>query len=139
MAKHKKPRTYEELRDDWYQKLAKSGFVEIENVKADNLKQHHANRFYNSQPAPEVWQARQEYYTMAEHFLNEFQFENKLESVIWEYHVNAISIANIVKTINKTRRVNKVDHNIVWKTIKRLEATMKRKYMTGYAERETEH
>lgn len=126
MPKPKKPpQTFQQLKTIWYKKLAKSGFEDIE-ADENNLKvwstQLRRARSLNTMDA------KQQYYYMAEQFLNEFNFKSPTSQIIWEYHSNALSIKNIVKLLNKTRR-KKLDHNIVWGEIKTLRKIMFSMYM----------
>jgi hypothetical protein len=117
--------TFQELQTKWYEKLEKSGFKDIE-------KKHVGEMNWPSDFVRESrmigWQAKQEYYRMAEHFLTEHKFKNRLERIIWEYHANGISVRNIVVTLQKVK-VKGLDRNVVWKIVNKLETIMKKKYL----------
>lgn len=121
----KKKLSYSELKQIWYKKLNDSGFKDIEKDEF-NLKSM-SNRFASQHADPILWQAKKEYYELAEKFLQEYQFQNNREKVIWEYHANAISIRNIVKLLKKAR-INTCK-SVVGRTLFRLEQTMKRMYL----------
>lgn len=125
--------SYKKLRKTWYKKLKESGFKDIE-FNDDTLAGNHSSTFYRNIPnhtklqnPKVVWEAKLEYYTMAEHFLNEHKFENSLEKIIWEYHSNGLSIRSIIKILHKDK-VTKTNRDTVWKTIKRLSTEMKKLY-----------
>jgi hypothetical protein len=118
------------LQKLWYAKLKKSGFNDIEQDE-DNLKVWSADKFGPKKALVQNggWEAKEEYYRLSGWFLNEYQFATKLERLIWEEHDKGISIVDITKMLKK-RRV-KTNRDKVWKTIKRLEDTMKSMYLAG--------
>jgi len=72
---------------------------------------------------------------MASQFLNNYKFKSKLETVIWEYHTNAISIDNIAEIIYKLKIVHlkkKALHTTIYRIITRLRREMMKLYMNGY-------
>lgn len=121
MARPKKQLTLKEQQELWYKKLQKEGFEDIESDE------HHL-KFYTSQFAakfiPETWQAKARYYQMATNFLEEYKFNTKLEQVVWEYHVNAISYRDIAKILKKVRLVKNTNRTTIYKMIKRLKEKM---------------
>ncbi len=120
---------FEKLKAKWYAKAAKAGFEEIERNEND-LKVGSSRLFIRHKYTKELWEAKEEYYRLAEHFLNEYKFENDLERIIWEYHTNAISAVNISKLLTKAK-VSKLKDGAIKKTIKRLSDTMKRQYLAN--------
>lgn len=122
----------ERLTEVWYAKLktAKSeeypnGFKDIEIYKSFG-----ASDVPRSIKLRAAWENQivQDYYCMAQHFLNEYEFDSELEKVMWEYHTNGISIRNIVKLLKKAR-IRKHNRISVWKIVKRLENIMKGLYL----------
>jgi hypothetical protein len=136
---------YEKLKKKWYAKLAKTKdkngetFEDIEKNEYD-FKPHQSSAIFTrtsgrsqSSLTPVAMEAKRDYYIMAEHFLNEHEFESRIERIIWEYHSNAISIRDIVKILNKvnSKRAygNKIYRDRVWNIINKLEALMFKKYL----------
>lgn len=118
--KSKKTDSYAKLKAKWYKKLADGGFVDIER---DEHSFKNGNN-YNMLTTPAIqWVAKEEYYRMATHFLNEHNFDSELDKVIWEYHTNGISMRNIVLLLAKVNIKRQRDQ--VWRCINRLEQTMK--------------
>jgi SUMO ligase MMS21 Smc5/6 complex component len=116
------------LLKEWYDKLADSGFEDIE--------QHEYSTMGNfTEPLgklkihPDVWQAKADYYTMADCFLNENTFDNELDKVIWTYHVEGISIRNISKTLFEIGLAKTNNKSTVGAIVKRLETKMKLIYL----------
>lgn len=115
-----KKQTLAELKQVWYQKLADSGFEDIEDKK-NNLESWTVSRFLternNGKDLLEVQQynsSKEAYYRIAGHFLHDHKFESHKEKLIWGYHCEGISyreIVNILSSLgvkeNKSR-VNKV-------------------------------
>lgn len=99
------------LQNEWYKKLetdAKKnpteGFVDIErHGKYEGMLKMYSTEFFSPDYAPEVYDAKQEYYILATNFLEEYKFETKREQVIWEYHSLGISMRDISKLLKKIR------------------------------------
>lgn len=125
MSKPKKD-SFEKLQAKWYAKIKKAGFDDIERDEND-LKIGSSRFYIRHRYVNELWEAKQEYYRLAEHFLNEHEFESELEKVIWEYHTNALSADNIAQTLQKAK-VSKLKKSAIKNIIKRLADAMKRKY-----------
>lgn len=128
---------YERLRAYWYKRLAdETDFKDIEydnNGENSSISKGGAAtpdaREGRTWADPQLRQAVQDYYCMAQHFLNEHAFADEQEKVIWEYYSEGISIRNIVKILNQLpfEKTNKIR---VWKTIKKLETIMKGLYLS---------
>lgn len=124
---NRKKTEYERVRDVWYKKLKKEGFEDIE---------HYDGSINIGTPRSLNWgdelqrQLVQDYYCMAYHFLNEFPFETPLDKIIWEYHAEGLSIRDIVKVLKQTRVARGTNRIRVWKTVKKLEDTMKGLYLS---------
>lgn len=122
-----KAKTLQQQTKEWYRKLKKSGFDDIEQDEF-YLKKW-SNRFENlaSSNDPDHWyKPKQEYYYYAEHFLNEYEFTSPVQRIIWEYHVNGISMRNTAKLLKKIKI--DISHETVRKVLKPLVKQMKQKY-----------
>jgi hypothetical protein len=117
---------YERIRDVWYKKLKDEGFEDIEH--ADGSINSGMPRSFGWNDA-DLRQLTQDYYCMANHFLNEYEFESELEKTMWDYHTNGLSIRNITKILNDAK-VTETNRIRVWKTIKKLEDIMKSLYLS---------
>lgn len=121
MAKSKKPLSYQEERDIWYQKLSDSDFEDIEEDEY-NLKFYTAAWFKAQfKKHGHSWQTKASYYQMASSFLEEYKFANSIEQTIWMYHSEGISYRDIAKLLNKLKEStawNKVNVNHVVKKLK---------------------
>lgn len=118
---------YEKERDKWYAKLKKAGFEDAERNEND-LKQGSSRLFIRHKYAAVLWESKQEYYRLAEFFLNEHKFESELERAVWEYHTNGISASDISETLRKAK-VTKLKTTSIKTILKRLSEAMKRKYL----------
>lgn len=120
----KKKTEYERVRDHWYKKLENEGFKDIE---------HHDGSINIGLPRSVNWsdeelrQITQDYYCMAYHFLNQYQFEDELERIVWEYHAEGLSVRDIAATLKKVNINTSKDR--VWRIVKRLETAMKELYL----------
>lgn len=127
MAKPPKSTSYEVQRKYWYKKLADKGFVDIEK---SILRFHDGTAQFRRERSTRSWQAKQAYYIMAEHFLNDHNFNSKLERVIWEYHANGISMRDIVQLLMKVNIKDKKKDTIL-AIIKDLRKIMINRYMNA--------
>lgn len=98
-----KPKTYEQLKSEWYAKLKKKGFNDIEDNQG-RLKEYHSHKFlknashhsleeYKMMSSASIKhisnayrESKEQYYYMAEHFFNSHKFESKLDAAVWELH-----------------------------------------------------
>lgn len=122
---NQKPKTYNQLRKEWYKKLKDSGFNDIERRDGE---------FKDSRGIPTqlrvtkvFWEAKETYYYLAQHFLTEYKFESELEKTIWEYHLNGISYRNISKILEKVNI--RADRQKIFKIVKKLKEIMLKKYL----------
>ncbi len=116
---------FEILRDKWYRKLAKkTDFVDIEQDE-DNLKQWSRGVFgrAHNRTYQGGWQARAEYYQLADRFLLEYKFETELQKVMWEYHSNGLTDREIARVLKKAK-IKKASHVTVFNTLRKLKARM---------------
>ncbi len=122
--------SYKKERAKWYAKLKKSGFEDIE-ANEHSLKSWSSKFVRADKTSITSWQAKQEYYYQATHFLNSHKFETNLEKAIWEYHANGISVREIASLLNKTK-VIKTNRQTIWLVVKKLRSLMKTKRKVRY-------
>lgn len=113
---------FKELQSIWYAKLSRSGFTDIESDEF-NVKRWS----YNIKQDSITHKAKEEYYQLAERFLNEFKFKNRREKIIWEYHSNGISVRDIADLL--TRLISPPNKSTVGAVVKRLKEIMKDMYL----------
>lgn len=123
----KKPRSkLDKLTQVWYEKLRKAGFKDIEigdgvisNSDAFSKNQDHGQH-------TDTWRrSKEEYYHMAEYFLNHYKFKSNLDRIIWEYHVNGLGTTAIFPILNKVRGPKKkLTQQNVWAIVDRLRRIM---------------
>jgi len=117
---------YERIRDVWYKKLKDSGFEDIEQPGGSiNIGAPRSIHFQEE----DLRQITQDYYCMAYHFLNSYEFDSELERVIWDYHTNGLSNRAIGKLLKQTK-ISKISRDMVWKIVSRLENIMKGLYLS---------
>lgn len=103
--------SFKRLRAQWYKKLQKSGFNDIEN-KSDLISVWHSSHFQKTYSRDE-FQSKEEYFRRALHFLNEHAFQTVTEFQIWEMHADGASLRVIAKELKtKVCRVHKVVKNL---------------------------
>jgi len=119
-------KAYKALQDKWYKKAKDSGFQDIEYGDG-SIRNCRPRTITNMDPV--LRQAKEEYYTMAYHFLYEHKFKSLLEQIIWEYHTEGISVRNIAKILTETK-VKVIKRDAVWRIIVKLESEMKAQYLS---------
>lgn len=122
------------LQAKWYKKLAKSGFIDIEDTskpdaplkKYDSKHFNHINRprrdtevniSDNAYYDPSTFIAKQRYYELAEHFLNDYEFKTRREKLIWAEWIAGDSIRLIA-------RRRGVENRPIGKIVRELERIM---------------
>lgn len=118
---------FKALKAKWDAKLKKSGFDDIEVEGTDLLRGGNPIRTDNGKRNGGPWELKAEYYRLAHHFLNEKEFANRIDEIIWEYHSEGMSVRDIVLTLNKVRR-KKVNRMLIWRIVERLRDEMKALY-----------
>jgi hypothetical protein len=117
---------FDKLKNEWYQKLKDSGFDDAENGSEElKVRTYDMLSGKGSSNQGGGWEAKASYYQMATNLLNDYKFETHQESLIWEYHSNAISIRDITKLLNQNLPPNEqMGKDTVWLIIKKLKSTM---------------
>lgn len=123
MKKSNQP-SFRAVQKEWYEKLKKDGFKDAEEV----FKEEHRLKIFDScqfnrERVRNVFQFKQDYYLMAEKFLNLYKFDNQMERTIWEMHSNGVSIRSISSSWKSGKAPNKDSVNRI---IRRLAALMLR-------------
>lgn len=115
------------LQDEWYARLKAEGFNDIEDTNSPRqmLKSWHSTLFIHRFDK-ERFNARQQYFEMATHFLHSFKFASALERHIWELHADGKSLREIAKT---TTQVSK---DGALKMIKKLQRAMRDGNTSGH-------
>lgn len=105
------------LQKLWYAKLKSQGFHDIE--QDNGMLKDWSSKFYTSQFKETngtrtedkivINSAKAEYYRLAEHFLNSYKFNNKLEHNIWDLHSQGKSFREIAKKLKNTTNTLKLN------------------------------
>ena len=92
MSQQPKTKEFKELQDEWYEKLKKEGFNDIETDE-DNLKQWESYIFsrYDENLIP----FKTEYFRLAGQFLHTHKFKSKKLRKMWKYHSEGYSFNEI--------------------------------------------
>lgn len=126
MIKGKKKSEFERVQDFWYKKLKDSGFNDIEYADGSIAVGLPRSVKWKDE---DLRQITQDYYCMAYHFLNSYQFDTELEKIMWEYHSEGLSARDISKLLKQTK-VKKISRDRVWVKLKKLENIMKGLYLS---------
>ncbi len=133
MTSHRKT-NYKSLRAEWYAKLKKEGFEDIEQNTSDEnpfLKNWDSSYFYRKEHKMGAarMEAVKDYYLLAVQFLSVHNFKSKLEKEIWRLHSEGHGVRVISKELNtKSTRLSKYDAH---KIVKVLTLLMKEQFLAG--------
>jgi hypothetical protein len=94
-----KKQSLQQLQQKWDLKLAKAGFVDIEDRASGNLKEWHSANQYLS-PAHEE---DKEYYRLAGSFLHDHKWPSRLYKQIWELHSQGMPIRAIAAKLGRSK------------------------------------
>lgn len=123
------------LQTLWYKKLKAAGFEDAE-LNENDLKASSHRFIIGHNYVKESWEAKQEYYRLASHFLNDHVFEASLDKTIWEYHSNALSVRDIAIVLKKAG-VLKMTKSSVLNVVQRLSDIMKERYLGNYGKQKS--
>lgn len=110
---------FEELQNEWYEKLRRTGFVDIEIKKGDVefLKQNSKNRFDGMHPLTR--EVREIRFTLLRHKVEDENtvYKNKIDKFIMTLHAEGLTQATIIRELRKIgiRRCEKTIFNIIRK------------------------
>ncbi len=102
------------LKDQWYKKLAKSGFEDIENTSLPDPDLKHCDVIRFNKVTPDAYETRTKYFSNCRDLLNTYKFETKLHKRIWELHSEGLSLREIETVIKKRYKKDSI-HNIIRK------------------------
>lgn len=125
MAKFYQTKKFKELNAEWAQKLADSGFSEIEHD--EETLTAYSTRFLKHPSY--VWELKSAYYSLCESFAQNYQFESEYEQNVWAYHTEGLGSRAIAKLYFKVGLRKNTDHTLISKLINRLERIMKSTYL----------
>lgn len=118
-------KNFNKLRDKWYKKLEASGFKDAETTKGKlKISAKEVLRDYRINTK----QSKEDYFAMADQFLNEYSFDSNFEKIIWEYHCNGLGVHAIVDTLRKAK-IAKTNRTSIGLIISTLREIMKSKYL----------
>ena len=90
----------QKLQKTWYNKLAKSGFKDIENVFAPGEPLRHWDSVeFQRYFTPKTFTEKQRYYELAGQLLHDFKFVKDRDREIWRMHTQGIAQHRIAKAV----------------------------------------
>lgn len=100
---------FRELQKEWYDRLEKEGFEDIEN--SSGLPKQWALNFFRNEFNQIRYEATVEYYSKAQRLLHRYSFRNDIDKRIWELHCEGLTVREISLRI-KTYKKSMV-HNVI--------------------------
>lgn len=92
---------FKRLKAQWYSKLAKSGFEDIERNENELILWHSEYFLGDRRHATAVVEGKINYYRIAGQFLHDHAFNNAHEKEMWRLHAEGKSIRDIMKVLKK--------------------------------------
>lgn len=122
-----KSKEFQKLQTEWYKKLKKSGFDDIEETE-DLLKWSAPKNLIHirNRDKQHLFTIREDYYRLAGYFLHDYGFTKESDRLVWEQHVEGTSIRDISKYL-KIKKVRMAPTQVK-ETIHRLRNVMFSKY-----------
>ena len=90
---------YNKLQSEWYERLKKEGFNDIENSRTRLLNEWSVS-FFRNYKDKNVYDVCEWYFDEARRILNEYQFNNDNDKAVWELHCEGRTIRQIAMKIN---------------------------------------
>ena len=128
---------FKKLQAQWYAKLARKGFEDIESRPAQFgdqciLKEFESSKFYNRNRHIDSFIAQEEYFRLAGQFLHEYKFKSKFEQKIWRMHCEGLGLDEIVTIINTRReRLQRTAISLIIKRLSKVMLALVRKNNNG--------
>ena len=117
-----KSNDFKKLQQKWYQKLARSGFEDIEDTNSERELLHTWDSLYFlSRYEVDQFHAKERYYQLANQFLEEHEFDTSWAKGIWACHCDGMSGREIIRVRGIRKRKSK---DKVFSTIRMLEEIM---------------
>lgn len=89
-----------ELKNEWYERLKKEGFHDIEDhrehIQSGSTKRRFEERHQEYSELGDCFAAKRRYFELAESFLNSYAFRSPLHQFIWQYHTEGLSLREII-------------------------------------------
>jgi hypothetical protein len=92
----KKSEEFLKLQEDWYARIRRDGFEDIEDTKSGNeyLKRWDSS-YFQSRYCPQIFKGKESYYQSAGQFFYLNLFKNTKEKKIWFFHSEGLSMREI--------------------------------------------
>lgn len=94
-----KSKEFKDLKDRWYKKLKKSGFVDIEEDEK-RLLEYHNTKYSSSDPL--AFSSQQRYFELAGQLLHSFPFKSSEQRTIWTLHCEGKTVRSIGKRVDRS-------------------------------------
>lgn len=114
-----KPQDYKgfkQINQEWQKKLKQSGFEDIENKDRDRPL---INPIWRNKKIKD-FEAIQEHFIQATHFLIEGKFESDIEKKIWKAYTDGLSVRKIIPLVQKSKTTVQYYIDKVRKRMKRF-------------------
>lgn len=114
------------LQKKWYKKLKDSGFEDIEDTREPYRNLHRWDSHYFSRRfTPDTFNAKKEYFEIAQNIMLDFKFEDKRQKDIMKLHSEGFSTREIASKIG-----------IGSTTVQRVIKDVRKKYKENFYENE---
>lgn len=101
------PEAFLELQQEWYDRLAQSGFKDIENTSfQEPALKTWDSCYFQLRHTEDEFKYRAEYYYNARHYLIHGQFISQTHRHIWELHSEGFGLRKISKLLDEKHGVS---------------------------------
>ena len=113
-----------DLQSKWYKKLAKDGFVDIEDTSRDIpvLKKWSADIF-RGKTQGEI-DSRLEYYRSARALIYIYEFNSELDKIIWTLHAEGMSQRDIAEKLKRRKGCGKTSIDKIIRRIRQAASAL---------------
>lgn len=126
MSQPFKTKEFKKLKDKWYKKLEKSGFIDVEQDE-NTLIDWDSFRFGTARNKSH-YEHHQEYFSYSGEFLHTNEFESHKEHQIWSLHAEGKSIKEIADTLTARGFKSCKSKQSIFVIVKRLKEEMFKKF-----------
>lgn len=128
-----KSREFNKLREEWYKKLEREGFKDIEEyypVSDKTFLKVWDSHYFKSEShgfyGDELHKLKADYFYYAVQYFHQGTFDNDTEKEIWNIHAQGLGVRKIAEKLNETRiNGSAYTRDKVWRTVKRLRLNMR--------------
>lgn len=127
---------FKTLQRKWNKKLKQSGFEDIEYQDPDTKEyalkwsptKNFTKAFYREKENAGIYEAKETYFRLAGFMLHDYEFEDKIDKLIWEWHAEGKTMREISAQLKKKYKRKGLSVTHVKECIHKIRKIMLKKY-----------